>query len=145
VNEIGLVELLWNINRKLAKRLTPLAQKEGLSITELVVLRKTHQSGARRVTSLAEELCVPPSTLTGVLDRLVEGGWLERDRDPDDRRAVVMKGTKKLDELMRSLLHASSRILDRALKTLPHLTMERLAGDLAQVLECLEKEEGANE
>jgi DNA-binding MarR family transcriptional regulator len=141
VNDTGLIELLWDINRKLSKRLTPLAQKEGLSITELVVLRKTHQAGARRVTSLAEELCVPPSTLTGMLDRLVESGWLERDRDPDDRRAVVMKGTAKLDELIKSLLHASSRILERALKTLPHVTRERLAGDLASVLRCLEQEE----
>jgi DNA-binding MarR family transcriptional regulator len=136
-----LIELLLNINRKLAKRLTPLAQKEGLSLTELVVLRKTHKAGTWRVTALAEELCVPPSTLTGVLDRLVESGWLERDRDPDDRRAVVMKGTEKLDELMRSLLHASSHILERALKTLPHGTRERLAGDLASLLQCLEQEE----
>jgi DNA-binding MarR family transcriptional regulator len=143
VNEIGLVELLWNINRKLGKRLTPLAQKEGLSITELVVLRKTHQYGERRVTSLAEELCVPPSTLTGVLDRLVDSGWLERDRDPDDRRAVVMKGTKKLDELIRSLMHASSRVLEKAFRKLPQGTRERLSGDLALVLECLEQEESA--
>jgi DNA-binding MarR family transcriptional regulator len=136
-----LIELLWDINRKLAKRLTPLAQKAGLSITELVVLRKTHQGGERRVTALAEELCVPPSTLTGVMDRLVEGGWLERDKDPDDRRAVVMKGTEKLDALIRSLKHESSHILERALKTLPHVTRERLAGDLASLLQCLEQEE----
>ena len=143
MNDNALIELLWNINRKLAKRLTPLAQKEGLSITELVVLRKAHKAGTWRVTALAEELSVHPSTLTGVLDRLVEGGWLERDRDPDDRRAVVVKGTEKLDDLMRSLLHASSRILERALKTLPHVTRERLAGDLASVLQCLEQEERA--
>jgi len=143
VNDNALIELLWNINRKLAKRLTPLAQKEGLSITELVVLRKTHKVGTWRVIALAEELCVPPSTLTGVLDRLVEGGWLERDRDPDDRRAVVVKGTPKLDELMRSLLHASSRILEKAMKALPHGTRERLAEDLASLLQCLEQEERA--
>ena len=60
-----------------------------------------------------------------------------------DGRAVVVKGTEKLDDLMRSLLHASSRILERALKTLPHVTRERLAGDLASVLQCLEQEERA--
>jgi DNA-binding MarR family transcriptional regulator len=138
---MGLVELLWNINRKLSRRLTPLAQKEGLSLTELVLLRKAHLDGERRVTSLAEELCVPPSTLTGMMDRLVDSGWLARDRDPDDRRAVVVKGTPKLDELIKSLMHASSRVLEKALKTLPHVTRDRLAGDLASVLQCLEQEE----
>ncbi|MGA2379041.1 MAG: MarR family transcriptional regulator [Spirochaetia bacterium] len=141
MNEIGLVELLWNINRKIGKRLAPLAQTEGLSITEMVVLWKAHHAGARRVTALAEELGVPPSTLTGMLDRLVDGGWLERDRDPDDRRAVVMKGTEKLGELVRSLRHASSRTLEKAFRSLPQNTRERLGGDLASVLECLEQEE----
>jgi MarR family transcriptional regulator for hemolysin len=141
VNDNALIELLWSINRKLSKRLAPLAQKEGLSLTELVLLRKTHLDGERRVTSLAEELCVPPSTLTGMMDRLVDSGWLARDRDPDDRRAVVVKGTPKLDELIRSLMHASSRVLEKALKTLPHVTRERLAGDLASLLQCLEQEE----
>jgi len=141
MNEIGLVELFWNINRKIAKRLAPLAQREGLSITEMAVLWKAHHTGGRRVTALADELGVPPSTLTGMFDRLVDGGWLGRDRDPDDRRAVVMKGTEKLGDLVRSLRHASSRTLERAFRGLPQNTRERLAGDLASVLECLEKEE----
>lgn len=142
MNEIGLIELFWNINRRIVKRLAPLAQKEGLSITEMVVLWKTHHAGARRVIALAEELGVPPSTFTGMLDRLVNGGWLERDRDPDDRRAVVMKSTAKLGELVRTLKHASARTLEKAFRKLPHATRERLAGDLASVLECLEQEEG---
>ncbi len=142
MNEIGLVELLWNINRKIGKRLAPLAQREGLSLSELIVLWKTNHAGERRVTVLADELGVPPSTLTGMLDRLVDGGWLERDRDPDDRRAVVMKGTEKLGELIRGLKHASSRTMEKAFRALPQSTRERLGCDLAAVLECLEREEG---
>ena len=141
MNEIGLIELLWNINRRIGKRLAPLAQREGLSITEMVVLWKTHHAGGRRVIALADELGVAPSTLTGMLDRLVASGLLERDRDPDDRRAVVMKGTKKLGELVRTLRQASSQTLERALHGLPLNTRERLGCDLAAVLECLEKEE----
>jgi DNA-binding MarR family transcriptional regulator len=141
MNEIDLVELLWNINRKIVRRLAPLAQEKGLSITEMVVLWKTHHAGEHRVLALADELGVPPSTLTGMLDRLVDGGWLERDRDPDDRRAVVMKGTVKLGELVRTLRQASSRSLERAFHGLPLNTRERLGCDLAAVLECLEKEE----
>ncbi|HYW82156.1 MAG TPA: MarR family transcriptional regulator [Spirochaetia bacterium] len=141
MNEIGLVELFWNINRKIGKRLAPLAQKEGLSITEMALLWKAHHTGACRATVLADELGVPPSTLTGMYDRLVEGGWLERDRDPDDRRAVVMRGTEKLGALVRTLKHDSSRALEKAFHSLPQNTRERLGGDLAAVLECLEQEE----
>jgi DNA-binding MarR family transcriptional regulator len=140
VNELGLVELFWNVNRRIVKRLAPVAHREGMSMTEVVVLWKAHHAGARRVTALAEDLGVPPSTLTGVLDRLVEAGWLERGRDPDDRRAVVMKSTEKLGELVRTLKHASSRALEKALRKLPSQTRERLAADLASVLACLDEE-----
>ena len=143
MNEIGLIELFWNINRRIVKRLAPLAQKEGMTITAMVVLWKAHHAGARHVTALAEDLGVPPSTLTGMLDRMVEGGWLERDRDPDDRRAVVMKSTPKLGELIRGLKHASSRTLEKAFRGLPQATRARLGADLTSVLECLDQEEKA--
>jgi DNA-binding MarR family transcriptional regulator len=143
VNDLGLLELFWNVNRKILKRLAPIAQREGMSMTELIVLWKAHHAGARRVTALADDLGVAPSTLTGVLDRLVEAGLLDRDRDPDDRRAVVMKSTEKLGELIRTLKHASSRTLEKALRKLPSQTRERLAGDLACVLACLDEEERA--
>jgi DNA-binding MarR family transcriptional regulator len=141
VTALALVELLWNINRRIGKRLAPLAQAEGMSMTELVVLYKAHKAGSPRVTALAEDLGVPPSTLTGVLDRLVDQGWLERDRDPDDRRAVVVRSTEKLGELVRNLKQALSRIVERALRDLPAETRERLGVDLAAVLECLDREE----
>jgi DNA-binding MarR family transcriptional regulator len=142
VTALALVELLWNINRRIGRRLAPLAQDAGMSMTELVVLYKAHKAGSPRVTALAEDLGVPPSTLTGVLDRLVDQGWLERDRDPDDRRAVVVRSTEKLGELVRNLKQALSRVVERALRDLPAETRERLGVDLASVLECLDREEG---
>lgn len=42
-----------------------------------------------------------PATMTGILDRLERGGWVARDRDPSDRRAVLvrMRG-ERMAELM---------------------------------------------
>lgn len=31
------------------------------------------------------------ATITGILDRLERGGWVARERDPSDRRAVVVR------------------------------------------------------
>jgi DNA-binding MarR family transcriptional regulator len=141
MNEMGLVELFWNVHRRLMKRLTPLARRQGMSISEMVVLWKAHKLGECRVTALADDLGVPPSTVTGMMDRLVEGGWLARERDPEDRRAVVMKSTPALGELVRSLKHEGSRTLEKALHGIPAAVRDRLGADLASVLECLEQEE----
>jgi len=141
MDEMALVELFWNVNRRIAKRLAPLARRQGMSTSELVVLWKAHKLGECRVTALAEDLGVPPSTLTGMMDRLVEAGWLERERDPDDRRAVVMKSTAALGDLVRSLKHEGSRTLERALRGVPAAVRDRLGTDLTSVLECLEQQE----
>lgn len=35
-----------------------------------------------------------PATMTGILDRLERGGWVARDRDPSDRRAVLIRALR---------------------------------------------------
>jgi DNA-binding MarR family transcriptional regulator len=42
-------------------------------------------------TSLARRIGVHLATMTGILDRLERGGWIVRDRDQRDRRAVVIR------------------------------------------------------
>lgn len=41
--------------------------------------------------ALARRAGLHPATMTGVLDRLERGGWVVRERDPDDRRAVRVR------------------------------------------------------
>ena len=141
MDEIRLVELFTEINRKFFKRLAPLAQKEGLSTAEFLVLWKMHRKGSCRVLELAGEIGLPPSTLTGILDRLTAGGWLERETDPEDRRAVVMKITQKLRLLVRHFSQVSGRSLEKIFRQLPPELMKRLTADLTAVFNCLEREE----
>src|SRR3954469_22818389 len=42
-------------------------------------------------SALARLAGVHPATMTGILDRLERGGWIARERDPSDRRAVVLR------------------------------------------------------
>ena len=43
-------------------------------------------------TTLARRIGVHAATMTGILDRLERGGWIVRDRDERDRRAVLVRG-----------------------------------------------------
>ncbi|HEY0448058.1 MarR family transcriptional regulator [Actinophytocola sp.] len=42
-------------------------------------------------SALAKRAGMHPATITGVIDRLERSGWVVRDRDPADRRAVVVR------------------------------------------------------
>jgi DNA-binding MarR family transcriptional regulator len=41
--------------------------------------------------ALAKRIGMHPATMTGILDRLERSGWIARERDPSDRRAVVVR------------------------------------------------------
>ena len=43
---------------------------------------------------LARRAGLHPATMTGILDRLERGGWIDRGRDPADRRGVVVRAAR---------------------------------------------------
>ena len=47
------------------------------------------------MSDLSQELELPPSSLTGIVDRLVDAGKVRRESDPDDRRVVRVVLTEK--------------------------------------------------
>jgi DNA-binding MarR family transcriptional regulator len=48
-------------------------------------------AGPLSPSALARRAGVHPATMTGILDRLERGGWIARERDPGDRRAVLVR------------------------------------------------------
>ena len=53
-------------------------------------------------SALARRAGLHPATMTGIIDRLERGDWVARERDPSDRRAVVVKALRERNaELMR--------------------------------------------
>ena len=60
------------------------------------------QHGPMSPTALANRAGLHPATVTGILDRLERGGWVARERDPDDRRAVLVSALRgRTAELFR--------------------------------------------
>ena len=143
MKELELIELVGALQRKVIRKLSRKMESAGLSTSEGVVLWRLHKKGPSRVSEIAAQSGLPPSTLTGLLDRLVGGGWVERLSDPDDRRVVVMRGTPKLDEFSKTSMRSVARELERSFHGLPKDLIARIIDDLGLVLDCLENEEGS--
>lgn len=58
---------------------------------ELDCLDILDTGGPLSPSALARRAGVHPATMTGILDRLERGGWIARERDPVDRRAIVVR------------------------------------------------------
>ena len=62
--------------------------------TDLECLDLINRHGPLRPSALARRAGLHPATMTGILDRLERGGWIARDRDPADRRGVVLRALR---------------------------------------------------
>jgi DNA-binding MarR family transcriptional regulator len=59
--------------------------------TDLQCLDLIDRRGPLSPSMLARLAGLHPATMTGVIDRLERGGWILRERDPADRRGVVLQ------------------------------------------------------
>jgi DNA-binding MarR family transcriptional regulator len=62
-----------------------------LNDVDLDCLNLVDSHGPLSPSALARRSGLHPATITGILDRLEGGGWVTRDRDPSDRRAVLVR------------------------------------------------------
>jgi DNA-binding MarR family transcriptional regulator len=62
-----------------------------LKDVDLDCLDLISRHGPLSPSALARRAGLHPATMTGILDRLERGGWISRDRDPEDRRAVAVQ------------------------------------------------------
>src|SRR3954464_807124 len=65
--------------------------KVGLNDVDLDCLDLITRHGPLSPSALAQRPALHPATITGILDRLERGGWVARERDPSDRRAVLVR------------------------------------------------------
>lgn len=65
----------------------------GISMTQLHILNLVEGHGEMAMSRLAEMLDVSLSNATGLIDRVVERGFVERFRVPSDRRVVMVRLT----------------------------------------------------
>ena len=59
---------------------------------DLYCLDVITRHGPLSPSAIARRAGLHPATMTGILDRLERGGWIVRERDPQDRRAVRVAG-----------------------------------------------------
>ena len=93
-NRKGLQRAIKEALRDLGAQLSALNHSVGarleVKVTDLECLDLISRYGPLSPSDLARRSGQHPATMTGILDRLERGGWIERGRDPSDRRGVLI-------------------------------------------------------
>jgi len=67
------------------------AERIGINVTDLNCLNVVALGGRMTAGDLARRTGLTTASITGVLDRLEEAGFVRRERDPGDRRRVLVR------------------------------------------------------
>jgi len=78
------------VNNQIALLSHHVSARVELRDVDLDCLDHLAQHGPASPTALARIVGVHPATMTGIIDRLEKGGWVQRQRDDADRRAVLV-------------------------------------------------------
>jgi MarR family transcriptional regulator, organic hydroperoxide resistance regulator len=132
------MQLLWAVDHGLQSASKSMGRQFGITGPQRLVIRIVGRFPGISAGRLAATLHVHPSTLTGVLDRLVRRGLLERRKDPSDARRALFELKKKGVAVNRmrtrtveaavkdALAHVERADVDATKRVLPALA-ERLA------------------
>lgn len=86
--------------------------------TQLLVLAAVRAYGRCTMGTLAKSLHVRMPSATGIVDRLVEGGYLDRVHGSEDRRQVAVELTRKGERFVRAFEGVIQQRWEEALRTL---------------------------
>ncbi len=88
---LDFMRLLWTIEHGLQRMSKRMETEIGVTGPQRLVLRVVGQFPGLSASELAHIVRLPPSTITGILQRLVARGLIERQIDPTDTRRVRLR------------------------------------------------------
>ena len=119
----------------LRKAFDRLAVGLGVTRAQWKVLFKLSRKPGLRQVELADMLDLEPITLCRIVDRLEEGGLVERSRDPEDRRAWRLNVTQKARPLIEKLRAVGADLVDQVFDGIDPKDIETARKVLAQARE----------
>ncbi|MGB6537727.1 MAG: MarR family transcriptional regulator [Xanthobacteraceae bacterium] len=145
---MGKAVLSHSINREFAFSLNDVARmlrtyadqkaaQFGITRAQWVVLVRLDRSEGLKQSELAEMLELQPISLTRLLDKLCDGGLIERRSDPIDRRAKRLFLTPAARPLLEKLGILGEDLMAAALAGVAPESVEQTVAQLAIVKENL--------
>jgi DNA-binding MarR family transcriptional regulator len=118
-----------------------LAKQTGLTTAQLVVLRTIARLGEVTTRTISLEVSLSPATVTTIMDRLSERGFVERYRSPSDRRVVYTRLTPKGSATLSAAPVLLQELFTERFRELPVPARETIVQTLEQVARMMDADQ----
>jgi len=110
-NEI--IESFTKINKAIYRLLKKDAESIGVTDVQLKALFRIQNHPNIGLSELAESMRLTNSTVSGVIDRLVNQKLVDRVTSPHDRRALTLRLTQEGEEKLNKLFGSDSLLVEK--------------------------------
>ncbi len=143
--ELDILTRLINLREALFAIISKAFEEQELNSTEIFVIYVLqHKRTEIKAGDLATELFLPLSTLTGIIDKMIEKGIVIRKRSDSDRRVVMIKLNPEFisrsESCMKKLLYIAQEISAET----PPGWFHKFGEDLKLLENIMEKRAGRN-
>jgi DNA-binding MarR family transcriptional regulator len=125
--------LLGQANHALYKEFDAQVRAAGLSSIEWRVLATLHDSAPLTISQLAHEVLSKQPTVTKLVQRMADQGWVQLQADASDQRRTLVAATASGKRLVKPLVEEAKQHEARVLR--PLVATEKIA--LRRLLEKL--------
>jgi DNA-binding MarR family transcriptional regulator len=143
VDSRELTDVITRLRRALRRSIRSEYPWESRPMAQIEVLQSINEAGTVRVGDLAERLRLAQSTVSALVGKLIDAGYVSRGVDPGDRRASIVELTADGRDGMREWDAAHRQRLTAALATLSRADREvvmRAVPALGRLVDALEAE-----
>ncbi|MFQ6041150.1 MAG: MarR family winged helix-turn-helix transcriptional regulator [Candidatus Poribacteria bacterium] len=113
----------------------------GVTVQQCYTLLAFERNGKMTMNELSAELGLSSSTMTRNVDILARRGYIERIRDDNDRRLVLVQLTESGRELTAKLRQCEGDFFAEALRTIPESEWGNVASSLQLLLTALKSKD----
>lgn len=115
------------------------AEKMGLTLVQLKAMYKISNHPEIRLTDLADLMQLTNSTVSNLVDRLVEHGYVERHIPQNNRRVITIQLSEKGESKIKEAIESESELVKKLekIKQLPDEDIQHLLRIHKQIMDIL--------
>jgi MarR family transcriptional regulator for hemolysin len=129
--------LIHDAARLLRRRFEKRGSQHGLSAAQWRLLFRVVKEEGVPQARIAELLEIEPISVSRLIDRMEEGGWIERRQDLKDRRIKSIFSTEKSREAYGEIKSHAGEVYEEALSGVPAEARAALIAALGAIIENL--------
>jgi DNA-binding MarR family transcriptional regulator len=140
LNRNEILERILNSYNAISKSINPAnLYKIELTSSQIKVLATFNERESYTMTELSQILSVTLPTMTAMIDRLIQSGLVNRERDERDRRVVLVSLTGEGKKIIRNLMDVRKQEIEKVLAMLDLREVEVFLDSIESVAQLLTK------